>query len=109
MLAEFLVGPLSITGGAASAELPNTCGKADDGFDPPRTLTLTLTPTDVTAVVVAEKGRWRITTSSASPTEAPTRFGPWPPLPTPATSEPAAPAPRDPVTAGGERRRWERA
>ncbi|MFZ1287661.1 MAG: hypothetical protein WAR57_11575 [Candidatus Phosphoribacter sp.] len=59
-LAEFLSAPLVVTGGAVTARLPNTCGMKDVDFRSARTLTLTLTETDLTATIDSEAGEWRI-------------------------------------------------
>ena len=66
-----MTGPLTVTGGSTVVKLPNTCGTTDDGFDPPRTLSLTLTATDVTAVVVGEGRLGESGASTASPPGAP--------------------------------------
>lgn len=59
ILSDFLVEPLAVTGGTARVELPNTCGTSED-FSAARTLTLTLTETDLDATVVTEAGEWRV-------------------------------------------------
>lgn len=68
ILAEFMEAPLTVSGGSAREQRPNTCGTSDDGFRPPRSMALTLTESDLTATVVWEAGDWRINGSICSST-----------------------------------------
>lgn len=60
ILAEFMEAPLTVAGGTFREQRPNTCGANTDDWRPPRSMTLTLTETDLIATVIWEAGRWRI-------------------------------------------------